>query len=131
MENPEIKHIREPDPRPRTQPQPRRRRVDRRALLCSRLSIICLAVLLLAFALTSALLLVLPRSTKSLIEKRDLATFPKFTLESYFSGDFTAGVATYYDDTVPNHDGLKNLGNSFKRLFGRQSTRIQFRSLAR
>ncbi len=76
MENPEIKHIREPDPRPRTQPQPRRRRVDRRALLCSRLSIICLAVLLLAFALTSALLLVLPRSTKSLIEKRDLATFP-------------------------------------------------------
>ncbi|WP_304431993.1 DHHW family protein [Acutalibacter muris] len=118
MENPEIKHIREPDPRPRTQPQPRRRRVDRRALLCSRLSIICLAVLLLAFALTSALLLVLPRSTKSLIEKRDLATFPKFTLESYFSGDFTAGVATWYDDTVPNHDGLKNLGNSFKRLFG-------------
>lgn len=96
----------------------RRRRISRRALLRSRLSLICLGVLLLAFSVTTVLLLVLPRSTRSMIEKRDLTEFPKFTLQSYFSGDFTQGVAAWYDDTVPNHDGLKNLGNSFKRLFG-------------
>ena len=113
METPEIKHIREP-----STPRPRRRRLDRRAVLAGRLSLICLAALILAFALATALLLILPRSTRSMIEKRDLAAFPKFTLKSYFSGDFTADVATWYDDTVPNHDGFKNLGNSFKRLFG-------------
>lgn len=117
MEPPEIKHMRDPSSQPPPQPR-RRKKADRRRVLSSRMSVLCLLVLVLAFATTSVLLLVLPRSTKSLIEKRDLAAFPKFTLESYFSGDFTAGVATYYDDTVPNHDGFKNLGNSFKRLFG-------------
>lgn len=110
METPETKHV--------LPARPRRRRPDPRALLNSRLSLICLGVLLLAFIIATVLLLVLPRSTRSMIEKRDLTEFPKFTLESYFSGDFTQGVATWYDDTVPNHDGLKNLGNSFKRLFG-------------
>ena len=117
METPEIKHM--PDPPDQPAPQPRRRRrPDRRRVLSNRMSILCLLILTLAFATAAVLLLVLPRSTESLIEKRKLAEFPKFTLESYFSGDFTAGVATYYDDTVPNHDGFKNLGNSFKRLFG-------------
>ncbi len=127
MEPPEIKHMRDPSSQP--PPQPRlRKKADRRRVLSSRMSVLCLLILILAFATTSVLLLVLPRSTKSLIEKRDLAAFPKFTLESYFSGDFTAGVATYYDDTVPNHDGFKNLGNSFKRLFGlpKSDNSVQF-----
>lgn len=115
METPDTKYTPSHSPRPAAR---RRRRLDRRQILQHRLTLICLLVLLLAFSTATILLLVLPRSTKSMIEKRDLATFPKFTLESYFSGDFTAGVATFYDDTVPDHDGLKNLGNSFKRLFG-------------
>lgn len=116
MENPKARYT----PSHSSQPPVRRhrRKIDRRQLLNSRLTLICLLVLLLAFTTATVLLLVLPRSTRSMIEKRDLATFPEFTLESYFSGDFTAGVATFYDDTVPDHDGLKNLGNSFKRLFG-------------
>ncbi len=117
MDTPEIKHVRGPSEQPSFQPR-RRRRLDRRKVLNNRLSILCLLVLILAFGTASVLLLVLPRSTESLIEKRDLAAFPKFSLESYFSGDFTADIATWYDDTVPNHDGFKNLGNSFKRLFG-------------
>ena len=107
-------------------PYPRRRQ-NRRALLEGRLSFISLCILILAFALTTVLLLVLPRSTESLIEKREFE-FPEFSLESYFSGDFTAGVAAWYDDTVPNHDGLKNLGNGFKRLFGlpKSDNSVQF-----
>lgn len=115
METPELKHTHSPSPPPRPQ---RRRRRDRRALLANRISLICLCVLTLAFSATAVLLITLPRSTESLIEKRELTAFPEFSLESYFSGDFTAGIATWYDDTVPNHDGFKNLGNNFKRLFG-------------
>lgn len=119
METPKVKYSAAPERTPGRIPgQRHRRRIDRRALLSNRISLICLGVLLLAFAVTTFLLLVLPRSTKSMIEKRELATFPKFSFGSYFSGDYTAGIATWYDDTVPNHDGLKNLGNSFKRLFG-------------
>lgn len=120
METTEIKYSRDPSPSRSQSPErrPRRRRVDRRTLLGNRLSLICLTVLLLSFTAAAVMLLVLPRSTESLIEKRMLAEFPEFTLQGYFSGDFTAGIATFYDDTVPNHDGLKNLGNGFKRLFG-------------
>lgn len=114
METPEIRHIRTPERPPEHR---RRRRIDRRRLLSSRLSLLSLLVLALALFGTAVMLLVLPRSTESLIEKREFV-FPEFSLESYFSGNFTAGVATWYDDTVPNHDGFKNLGNSFKRLFG-------------
>lgn len=52
------------------------------------------------------------------IENRNLAKFPKFTLSSYFSGDFTADVATWFDDTVPFRDSLKNMGYTFKNIFG-------------
>ena len=106
------------DPGYRPPPRPRRRKPDPRALLEQRVSFLCVAALLLVLLGTAVLLLVLPRSTRSEIEKRDLAKFPEFSLESYFSGDFTAGIANFYDDTVPNHDGFKNLGNRFKLLFG-------------
>ncbi len=71
-----------------------------------------------AFVLILAFLILFPRSTVSKIENRNLATFPKFSMTSYFAGEFTADVATWFDDTVPFRDSLKNLGYSFKSLFG-------------
>ena len=70
------------------------------------------------FAAIAIFLLVFPRSTKSQIENRNLAEFPTFSLESYFSGDFTAGITTFYDDTVPYHDSFKNMSNQIKSSFG-------------
>lgn len=99
-----------------------RRRAERerqhRKRLEGRLSAACLLILLAVFVLGVVFFLVFPRSTKSQIEKRDLAKFPSFSLESFFSGKFTAGIATFYDDTVPYHDGFKNLGNNIKSVFG-------------
>ena len=40
-------------------------------------------------------------------ENRNLATFPKFSLSSYFDGDFTSGITEYFTDTVPNREKLK------------------------
>ena len=71
-----------------------------------------------AFLLILLFLLVFPRSKVSKIENRNLTTFPKFTLAGYFSGEFTEDIATWFDDTVPFRDSLKNMGYSFKSLFG-------------
>ena len=71
--------------------------------------------------LTTLFLLVFPRSTVSEIEKRTLTPFPKFSFSSYFAGEFTSGVASHYDDTVPYRDSFKNAGNRFKGLFGLRS----------
>lgn len=57
-----------------------------------------------------AYLVFFPRSTISEIENRTLAEFPTFTLATYLSGDYTSDIATWYDDTVPNRDSLKNVG---------------------
>ena len=74
--------------------------------------------MVILFALMTLYLLLFPRSTVSQIENRNLAEFPKFSFASYFSGSFTADVATWFDDTVPNHDSFKNMSNSIKNLFG-------------
>lgn len=91
---------------------------SRRELLNMRLSVLSVGVMVILFALMTLYLLLFPRSTVSQIENRNLAEFPKFSFASYFSGSFTADVATWFDDTVPNHDGFKNMSNSIKNLFG-------------
>lgn len=63
-------------------------------------------------------MLVLPRSTTSYIEQRGLATLPEFTFEDFINGDYTEGVAEFYNDTVPYRDDLKKLAAGIKSLYG-------------
>lgn len=81
-------------------------------------SYISLMIMIPVFLLTAVFLLVFPRSGESQIEKRKLAEFPKFTFQSYFSGEFTSGVTNWYDDTVPYRDDFKKMGYNFKSIFG-------------
>ncbi len=81
-------------------------------------STISLLIMVPVFVLLTLFLYVFPRSDKSQIEKRNLASFPTFTIEDYFSGKFTAGINTWFTDTVPYRDDFKNMGNSFKGKFG-------------
>lgn len=81
-------------------------------------AIISLMVLIPVFFLIAIFLLVFPHSTVSQIEKRNLAEFPTFSFQSYFSGEFTSGVTNFFDDTVPYRDNFKNMGNNFKSVFG-------------
>lgn len=46
----------------------------------------------------------LPRSTYSKLENRDLALFPKFSLEDLKSGAFTSGISSWFSDTEPYRD---------------------------
>ena len=77
-----------------------------------------LFIIVPVFALIAVFMLVFPKSKESMIEKRNLTSFPEFTVQSYFAGDFTRGINTWYTDTVPFRDGFKNAGNGFKGIFG-------------
>lgn len=54
-------------------------------------------------------LLFLRRDTVSGEENRNLARFPEFSIESYFSGEYTAALSRYYNDTVPYRSRYKKL----------------------
>ncbi len=81
-------------------------------------SVISILIMLPVFAVMMIFFVCFPRSEESLIEKRKLAKFPEFTIESYFNGSFTAGINQWFTDTSPFRDDLKNNGNSMKSLFG-------------
>ena len=63
-------------------------------------------------------LLVLPRPTISEAEKRNLATFPEFTWDAYWSGKYTEDISYFFNDTVPFRDTFKSIGAGFRSLFG-------------
>ncbi len=80
-------------------------------------TVIIAAVSCLVLAV-GVLLCVLPRPTYSDTEKRPLASFPTFSVESYLSGDFTSGINAYYNDTIPGRDFFKDLTGRISKLFG-------------
>ncbi len=49
----------------------------------------------------------LPHETRADDENRYLAKFPRFSAKAYASGEFTEGVADYFDDTVHNRTDIK------------------------
>lgn len=70
---------------------------------------IYLFVIIFIFAAVLVCMLVMPRSTVSVLEKRKLTEFPKLTADSYISGDFTSQLSAYFSDTVPLRDKLTTL----------------------
>lgn len=69
-------------------------------------AIITTSVFVALIAGTGIAALILERPTVSETENRELETFPKFSLESYLNGSFTAKLDKYFTDTVPFRDTL-------------------------
>lgn len=82
------------------------------------MNIVYLVSILLVFECIGLMFLVFPRSTVSETEKRKLAEFPELTADSYFSGDFTAGISEWFSDTVPFRDNLMEMSASLRELNG-------------
>ena len=91
---------------PRT---PKRRRVS---------DIVYLMTILTAFETIGIAMLVFPRSTESITEKRELKKFPELSAESWFSGEFTEGISEWFSDTVPARDEVTNLSTQLRELRG-------------
>lgn len=68
-----------------------------------------LLLLLTLFAAFVVVFNCLPRSKVSELERRELAIFPPFTPESYWSGDYTTSIAKWYSDTEPYRDEFMSM----------------------
>lgn len=75
-------------------------------------------LMLFIFIITVMLLLsiVIPDKKISERENRALATFPKFTISSYFSGEFNKGIEDHYSDTFPFRDGFLDINEKITKF---------------
>ena len=86
-----------------------KKKLYRRAVINKNLDVLNVIVIMIILIVGFIYLLAFKRETVSNEENRNLARFPEFSLESYFSGEYTEGIARYYDDTVPNRSQLKKI----------------------
>ncbi|MBQ6205271.1 MAG: hypothetical protein IJK46_14440 [Prevotella sp.] len=77
---------------------------------------IYIALVSLLFITFAVVLNFFPRSAWSALEKRDLARFPEFSLDSLFSGTFTTSVNSWYSDSEPFRDRFMALSMKQKDL---------------
>jgi len=69
-------------------------------------SVIYISIVCIVYAVFIVVLNVLPRSTYSELEKRDLKTFPEYSGISLFSGEFTSGISSWFSDSEPFRDSF-------------------------
>lgn len=77
-----------------------------------------IVAILAVFAGITVFINVAPRPTISVEEKRELAKCPKFTVESYFSGEFTEKFSEYYNDAVPMRSEWKLIISNIRGNLG-------------
>ncbi|MCQ2251509.1 MAG: DHHW family protein [Bacteroidales bacterium] len=74
-----------------------------------------------AFGLATVVLNFFPRSTVSERERRNLATFPKFSTERLMSGEYADSISKWYSDSEPFRDFFLNTNDNMKRARGYHS----------
>ena len=63
--------------------------------------------------------LIIPlRPNFSVIEKRDLAKFPKFSAQAVFDGSYFKGIDTWFSDTFPFRENLTSLNSKLTSWYG-------------
>ena len=93
-----------------------RREIIRRR---KRADLFCLVTVAVIFGLIAVFnMFQLDRPTESEVEKRKLAEFPRLTLESLTSGDFTEGINLYFADTFLFRDAVVSLSKKLDSLKG-------------
>lgn len=79
-------------------------------------------VMVIGFVLGLAFFL---RPEHSESEKRDLTDFPSFTLATFFSGQYTEQISTWFADTYPFREGLISINDAISSLKGFASEQFQ------
>lgn len=75
---------------------------------------IYITVLSVVFFSIAAVFCFFPRSSYSPLEKRELATFPAFSIDRLRSGDFTKDISAWFSDSEPYRDDLMQLSMLLK-----------------
>lgn len=66
------------------------------------------------FAALTIVFIFFPRTSFSELERRELSTFPQFTLDALRSGDFTRDVSAWFSDTEPFRDHFLSFAMQLK-----------------
>ncbi len=66
------------------------------------------------FLLLAVVFDTLPRPAYSELEKRELKTFPTFTTDSLWSGDWAEAISAWFSDSQPFRDDFMTLSMTFK-----------------
>lgn len=83
------------------------------------------AVFFLALAAFAIFSLLLPlRPTTSVAERRDLAEFPEFSVQSLADGSYTSGIDSWFADTFPLRDAFFQLNSWVKSLYGIRTVEV-------
>lgn len=66
--------------------------------------------------------LILPlRPRESKLEKRELAGFPEFSVETLLNGEYFQGIDTWFSDTFPARDLFFQINEGIRSLYGARS----------
>ena len=83
------------------------------------LGVLVFAAVMAVGAFIGLLFFVRPKT--SVMEKRELAKFPAFTVTSFLDGSYFEAVSLWYSDTYPMRDKLVSADQSLKSLYGIQT----------
>ena len=78
------------------------------------LNILYISLVAIVFAAIAIVFDTFPRSTFSVLEKRDLATCPAFTWAKLFDGTYTKEVSAWFSDSEPFRDQLMAMSMTIK-----------------
>lgn len=81
------------------------------------IKLLVIYLFLLQIFLHSIILIVSKKETISVSEKRDLATFPNFNIETYIKGDFNRGISAYVNDHFAFRDNYIKLSSNINKSF--------------
>ncbi len=81
-------------------------------------SLLCVAGMVIGF-------LLFLRPTVSELEKRELRTFPEFSLTGFLDGSYESDISTWYADTYPGRETLLRIEQRIKTFYGFQSNSVQ------
>lgn len=76
------------------------------------------------YAMTALAFIIPLRPTESVAEKRQLAEFPEFSVNSLLSGDYFADIDTWFADTFPFRDLCFTLNERIRGLYGFTTVQI-------
>lgn len=108
------------EPRRRVSPEKQKKIKIQKAYL--NIKIHAFFIILMIIAIIG--LLIPLRPTESALEKRELEKFPKFTLSTFWNGEFFSDISTWYADTFPGREKLMAANSDFKALYGVQGEQI-------
>ncbi len=94
---------------------------QQKPLIAKRMAALNIAVCCTVGLAIAAGMLILERPTVSETENRTLATMPDFSWSSYLDGSYTAGVAEFYNDTVPMREQCKHATATFRKYMAWQT----------